>query len=311
MFGADILATTICQPADKVTGLAERSVWFPEGQDWYDVATGCMYKGGSEHTLLYTINENPYYVKAGAVIPMAGENISTLQEQHPELRLYVVPGLGDFSASVYEDDGQSMAYADEFAVTELSKSSVPGQVKLSVQPRKGSFKGICAGRTVSVVREGHHAPSAVMVNGKEVQYSRYAQYDRKQGKAVWGYDGYNMQVKIYLPESSADEAVEVVCTYADPDKMYITGKRGLVKRISAMTPEAKLKFAELKIADLQIPSEFMAVAQCGSFINEDPYNAAGYLDAVDVEAMISNINSWEKLSPYFKIKVSAQIVYEK
>ena len=311
MFGSDILATTICQPADKVTGLAERAVWFPEGCEWYDVSTGCMYKGGSEHTLLYTINENPYYVKAGAVIPMAGEDISTLQEQNPELRLYVVPGLGDFSTSVYEDDGQSMAYADEFAVTEMTKSSVPGEVKLAVLPRKGTFKGICPDRKISVVLEGHHAPSSVMVNGTKIQYSRYAQYDRKQGKAVWGYDGYNMQVKIYLPESSADEAVEVVCTYADPDKMYITGKKGIVKRISAMTAEAKLKFAELKIADFQIPSEFTSVAQCGSFINEDPYNAPGYLDAVDVESMISNINSWEKLSPDFKTKVSAQTVFEK
>ena len=311
MFGSDILATTICQPADKVTGLAERSMWFPEGYDWYDVSTGCMYRGGSVHNLLYTINENPYYVKAGAVIPMAGEDISTLQEQNPELRLFVVPGLGDFSTSVYEDDGQSMSYADQFAVTEMIKSSVPGEVKLTVQPRKGSFKGMCPGRKVSVVLEGHYAPSTVRVNGVELKYSRYAQYEQNNGIAVWGYDGFNMQVKIYLPESSADEAVEIVCTYSDPDKMYITGKKGLVKRISAMTPEAKLKFAELKIADFQIPSEFMLVAQCGSFINEDPYNAVGYLDALNVEAMIGNINSWEKLSPDFKTKVSAQTVFEK
>ena len=311
MFGSDILATTVCQPADKVTGLAERTMWFPEGCDWYDVSTGCMYRGGSVHNLLYTINENPYYVKAGAVIPMAGEDISTLQEQNPELRLFVVPGLGDFSTSVYEDDGQSMSYADQFAVTEMTKSSVPGEVKLTVQPRKGSFKGMCPGRKVSVVLEGHYAPSTVRVNGVELKYSRYAQYEQNNGIAVWGYDGFNMQVKIYLPESSADEAVEIVCTYSDPDKMYITGKKGLIKRISSMTPEAKLKFAELKIADFQIPSEFMLVAQCGSFINEDPYNAAGYLDALNVEAMIGNINSWEKLSPDFKTKVSAQTFFEK
>ena len=120
-----------------------------------------------------------------------------------------------------------------------------------------------------------------------------------------------MQVKIYLPESSADESVEIVCTYSDQDKMYITGKKGIVKRISAMTPEAKLKFAALKIADFQIPSEFMSVAQCGSFINEDPHNAAAYLDALNIEAMIANINSWENLNPDFKAKVAAQTVFEK
>ena len=312
MFGDDILATTVCQPADAVTGLAERTMWFPEGCDWYDVATGIMYKGGSEHTLLYTINENPYYVKAGAVIPMAGENINTLQVQDPELRLFVVPGFGESVAQIYEDDGATQSYGTEYAVTKVTKVADKGRVALTVTPREGSFKGMLADRKVSVVLEGHLAPKKVLVNGREVEYSRYAAYRTGGTEAVWGYDGYDFQVKIYLPLMPADQAVEIVCLFDESvENTLVQGQKGLVKRIMAITPEAKLKFAELKIKNFQIPSEFMSIAQCGSYVNEDPFNALKYTDAIDVKAMVDNFNVWEKLSADFKTKATAQTRFVK
>ena len=91
----------------------------------------------------------------------------------------------------------------------------------------------------------------------------------------------------------------------------MNGKKGLINRIMAMTPEAKLRFSELRISDFQLPLEFMNIAQCGSYITEDPFNAKTYLEAMDVKAMIDNVNSWEKLSPDFKLKVAAQSALEK
>ena len=78
-----------------------------------------------------------------------------------------------------------------------------------------------------------------------------------------------------------------------------------------LTPEAKLKFAALKIKDFQLPNEFMSIAQCGSCITEDPFNANKYLQAMDVNAMIDNLNSWERLSAEFKAKVIAQTSFSK
>ena len=312
MFGDDILATTVCRPVDAVTGLAERTMWFPEGTDWYDVSTGVMYKGGSEHTLLYTIAENPYFVKAGAVIPMAGPEIMTLQKQSPELRLFVVPGLGESSASVYEDDGQSQAYEAEYAVTKVTKKTVGNSLVLKVAPREGSFKGMLENRRVSVVLDGFCAPSAVKVNGKEVAYSRFASYEQEEGKLVWGYDGTQLQTTLWLEQMPASQEIEVEFSFADLGAaMVVDGKKGLINRITDMTPEAKLRFSALKIRDFQIPSEFMNIAQCGSYITEDPANAQSYLQAMDVQAMIDNVNSWEKLSADFKAKVAAQTLFEK
>ena len=77
-FGDDILATVLAEAADKVTGRTARELWFPAGNDWYDASTGKMYAGGTETTTHYTINENPFFVRAGAIIPMAAPTIASL-----------------------------------------------------------------------------------------------------------------------------------------------------------------------------------------------------------------------------------------
>lgn len=311
MFGDDILATTVCTPADKVTGLAERPMWFPEGTDWYDMATGIMYKGGTEHTLLYTIEENPYFVKAGAVIPMAGPQIMTLQKQSPELRLVVVPGHGESCAKVYEDDGSTQAYDTEYTVTEVTKMTTDTQVAVKVAPRRGSFEGMLPERKISVVLDGFYAPSKVTVNGTEVPYSRFAEYDSEEGKQVWGYEGTDLQVTVSLAQMPADEELEVVISYEGAPSVAPSGSKGLIRRFTAIAPETKLNFFALKIRDFQLPTEFQNVAQCGSFITEDPFNAAEYINAMDTKGMIDNINSWEKLSEDFKERIAAQTSFEK
>jgi alpha-glucosidase len=310
MFGDDILATTVCKPVDKVTGLAERTMWFPEGTDWYDMATGVMYKGGSEHTLLYTIDENPYYVKAGAVIPMAGQKIMTLQRQSPELRLVVVPGLGESSTKVYEDDGATQAYDTEYAITEVTKITTDNKVVVKVAPRKGAFDGMLPCRKVSVTLDGFYAPSKVTVNGSEVPYDRFASYEQEEGAQVWGYDGRQLQTNIWVEETPAEKELEIVISFDGLESVVApSGSKGLINRFTIMTPETKLSFFALKIRDFQLPSEFTSVAQCGSFITEKPFDAPVFIKAMDTKAMIENINSWEKLSPEFKAKVAAQTVF--
>jgi hypothetical protein len=286
-------------------------MWFPEGTDWYDMATGIMYKGGSEHTLLYTIDENPYYVKAGAVIPMAGEKIMTLQKQSPELRLVVVPGLGESSTKVYEDDGMTQSYDSEFTVTDITKVTTENQITVKISTRHGEFKGMLPNRKISVVLDGFYAPSKVTVNGAEIPYQRFASYQQETGAQVWGYDGSKIQTNIWLEESSADKELEVVISFEGNEAVVPSGSKGLITRFTTIAPETKLNFFALRIKDFQLPSEFTAVAQCGSFITESPYQAPEFIKAMDTKALIENINSWSKLSPDFKTKIAMQTTFEK
>ena len=129
---------------------------------------------------------------------------------------------------------------------------------------------------------------------------------------MWGYNGNQLQTTIWLAMAPADQELEIVCSFAGAAYAeLLNGKKGLINRVMTMTPEAKLKFAALKIKDFQLPSEFMTIAQCGSYITERPHEAARHLETMDVKAMIDNINSWEKLSPEFKAKVAAQTAFER
>lgn len=315
LFGNDILATVVCEPADSVTGLAKRVMWFPEGSDWYDVATGTLFKGGQVDTLRYTINENPYYIKAGAVIPMASDKIKSLQEKDNTLKLFVAPGDGESTASVYEDDGATQAYSTEYATTKVTKVSDASSLRLTIAPRQGNYRGIAPEHRVQVVLAGVFAPEKVTVNGVEVPYSRFAAHDAEvSGKdAVWGYEGADLSAVIFLPETLASEELVIECSfneYSASHRDLLNGKKGLMHRMMDITPETKLIFGKYVDAYMMLPDPFLALAQCASFINEDPQNVGEYFEKIDTAALIADFANYENIPADFVAKVKAQVGVE-
>ena len=312
LFGDDILATVVCEPADSVTGLAKRVMWFPEGSDWYDVATGTLFKGGQVDTLRYTINENPYYIKAGAVIPMASDKIKSLQEKDNTLKLFVAPGDGESTVSVYEDDGVTQAYTTEYATTNVRKVSDASSVRITVAPRQGSYRGIATERRVQVVLAGVFAPEKVTVNGVEVPYSRFAAHNAEVSRkdAVWGYEGADLSAVIYLPETLASEELVIECAfneYSASHRDLLNGKKGLMHRMMDITPETKLIFGKYVDAYMMLPDPFLALAQCASFINEDPQNVGEYLEKIDTVTLITDFANYKNIPADFVAKVKAQV----
>ena len=301
-FGNDILATVVCEPVDATTGLAPRKMWFPQGNDWYDVSTGRTYAGGTEATLYYTIRENPYFVKAGAVIPMASPAIGSLQERSNELYLFVAPGAGESEAKVYEDDGATQAYKSEYALTTIRKSSDARSLRLQVGAREGRYAGMAPDRRVRVVLEGIFCPKAVRVNGTELAYSRFAAHEQ----AGWGYDGNTLAATLYLPASAAGTALDIEVEYGDGDVAVLSGKKGLIGRALELIPEVKYMFATY-VSDRQLPKPFLNVAQCGSFITEFPAQAEDYLQAATPDETVTLMESYAKMPAPFKAKVKAQL----
>ena len=154
MFGDDILATVLCHPMDTLTKKTERDIWFPTGSDWYDMAQRKMYKGGSVKTLYYGINENPWYVRSGAIIPLAADGIQTLQGVESQLKIFIAPGYGKSTYVHYEDDGNSRSYEKEFALTEFHKNSTSSKCVFEVGPRIGQYDGISPERCYTLVLGG-------------------------------------------------------------------------------------------------------------------------------------------------------------
>ncbi len=302
-FGDDILATVLCEPADNATGLTARSLWFPAGSDWYDTATGKMYAGGTETTASYTINENPFFVRSGAIIPMAAPTITSLQESSNENWYLLVPGQGESKATLYEDDGVSQAYDSAFATTEVSRKASENGISITVAPRKGSYKGISPTRKVRIVLDGATAPSRVSVNGRSVPYSRFAAKDAAEGKEVWGYDGAELSVTIYVSETSASVQLNVEC---DSEFAFTEGQKAVLKRMRAITPEAKVVFAMAVSNHLQLTTELLRYAGTASYITEDPAGAEKYLKELSPESLRKDLSDY-KLPEDFSKKLLAQI----
>ncbi len=199
MFGDNILATAVCQPMDPETGLTEREMWFPAGNDWYDMAHRQMIKGGTVRKLYYAIDENAWFVKAGAIIPLAAEGIQNLQEVTNAWRIYVAPGAGKSTYTRYEDDGNSQAYDTEYATTRIVKSASAAKCSLTVEAREGAYKGMPADRQLSVVFGGlAKAPKGVTLNGDKLECS---------------YDSETKEATVVLPVLAADQAVNVTVVY--------------------------------------------------------------------------------------------------
>lgn len=286
-FGPDILATTVCEPADPLTGLAPRTMWFPEGDEWFDMATGRMYQGGTDAQLSYAVNENPWFVRSGAVIPLAGSSIASLQEASNELRLRVAPGMGEFTTSVYEDDGCSQAYPEDFCRTTVRKNTVPGLVTVDVEARQGSYAGAPATRKVGIELECAAMPSKVLLNGMELPFS---------------YDGFNLRVIAWAPESSAGEALHFEF---HTDFAFTNGERGLVCRMRDLNEAGKLQYAK-NTGNATVPFELMKFCQVGSIITAHPEKAAELISALDKEALKAEFAKYSKVPAEFADKVLNQ-----
>ena len=301
LFGEEILATAVCQPMDTQTGLSTREVWFPEGDDWYDMATGKIYKGGQTLSLQYTLNENPWYVKAGSILPLAGENISSLQEQSNELRIFIAPGDGQSEYLHYEDDGLSQAYCRDFATTKISKTSSSESCRVDIGAREGSFEGMEPTRRLSVLLEGVFFPSEVTVDGVSVPYTRFP--EDTPDKASWNYVGKDLAVVVTLPEAAADKAVTVECKYdvkalaqnagasEVPSAELLRGKKGLFHRMMDYTPVLKDVYNTCIDPYMILCRPFLKVAQCASYIDAKPEMMVSYLQNIDFKAIEEDLEN--------------------
>ncbi|MBQ9712598.1 MAG: DUF5110 domain-containing protein [Bacteroidales bacterium] len=303
-FGQDILATTVCAPVDKATGLAPRSIWFPEGYRWFDTATGTLHEGDTVEDLEYTIDENPYYVREGSIVVMASPEIGSLQETSSEYWIHIYPGEGDSETLLYEDDGKSQAYFTEYATTRIAKSSTEDSMSITIGGREGTFEDAPTDRTLRIVIESVLPPTEVIVNGKHIRYSRFP--SEEMGSSVWTYDGENLNAVIYLSEEKVWDRTGIDLFWdGEARPAEIEGKRGLIKRMMALTPEVKYNLAT-KARGKAIPKVFLDIAQCGSYLTEDPAGAIDHLLEMDVDGLNTKFSSFEGLEEDFLRKVKAQ-----
>jgi len=103
MFGPAFLVAPVTEQ-----GATSRLVYLPAGADWYDYWTNQRFKGGQTVSAAAPIETLPLFVRAGSIIPLGAEVVSTHQAQAiAKVRVY--PGA-DGNFTLFSDDGTSYAY---------------------------------------------------------------------------------------------------------------------------------------------------------------------------------------------------------
>ena len=303
MFGDDLLISAVVKPIDKVTGVAERDIWFPEGL-WYDMVSGKLIEGGKVETLSYTLAENPYFARAGAIIPMNPATVKSLQQPCNTLVLTFVPGA-DGELSLYEDDGVSKDYAENFATTKVVKQSAENSIRVVISAREGGYKGAADKRNYELRFPAQMPPVAVKVNGKEYPYKRYADVGE------WSYDGYTLAPIVYTELCDCDKDCVVEILFDEQLQQHqprLYGKQGIFNRCVQLTPEFKERYAVSYDPYPLLPDEYMNVSQSPNYIIEYPQRIVEWLDRYDksFETCIPALEGSGNVDAEFIQKLKAQ-----
>ena len=180
MFGNDILVAPVVAPV-AADGKTLRQVWLPEGK-WFDVCRNRLLDGNTTFTDAYTLNEIPYFYKAGTVI-VNNPPMMNLNERPDRLILKVVPG-GDGETTLYEDDGDSEGYKQgQFTTTQIIHQGS----ELTICPREGSFSGMPSQRAYTVEFLAVDRPASITINAQPI------------GSGAWLYDEASRMLTVFVP----------------------------------------------------------------------------------------------------------------
>lgn len=224
MFGDNILVSPITTPAGT-DSLSEQRTWLPKGV-WFDVAKNRLLNGNVTFTDKYTLDQYPYFFKAGSVIVNYPKQ-NTVQTTPDTIIVKCVPG-GNGTGSFYEDNGNDQKYVTDFARTSFTYQSGENSSTLTIGGREGSFAKMPTKRVYRVeILATETEPTSVTVDGKPVEYA----YDSNTRSAtvivpmedISKQKIIAVQAKFMDPITLQDEKKHVVVVSEDNPKLWITG----------------------------------------------------------------------------------------
>jgi len=123
MYGPAFLVAPVTEQ-----GATHRTVYLPAGSDWYNYWTNERLHGGQTIVAGAPIETLPLFVKAGSIIPLGSEVLSTVQPQTiASVRVY--PGA-DASFTIFQDDGKTYEYEKgASSITKLTWNNATHQLK--------------------------------------------------------------------------------------------------------------------------------------------------------------------------------------
>lgn len=187
-------------------GATEKEIYFPKGATFYDFYTREAYEGGSTVKLPVSLESIPLFLRDGAILPMAKNQLYNLTtEQVSDLIIYCVPdrdGVFDF----YDDDGATMAYEKGVYRNTHIKMHAGERTMLSFCST-GSYESSVKRMYIDMIHR-EKSPYFVQVDGKEMTHYLYAK-EYEAADEGWMYDMTKKSVQIKYPAISHDYEVLV------------------------------------------------------------------------------------------------------
>jgi alpha-glucosidase len=193
-------------------GATTASVKLPADATWIDYWTGQSYAGGTTAAVAAPLDQEPVFVKAGAIIPMGP--VEHYVGEHPAdpLTLAIYPA-GSTNYTLYEDDGISEGYlGGAYSTTKFSSDATGAHPVITIGAQataKYAYTGQLCSRTYILEIHGQAAaPTAVTRDGHAEPTLSAAAFDGGAQTEGWYYDSVAQTVWVeFLLSSAASTSV--------------------------------------------------------------------------------------------------------
>jgi alpha-glucosidase len=193
MLGPWLLVAPVLQPDASV-----RSVYLPAG-DWFEYRSGRRYVGPGMVEVPVILNSLPMLVRSGGIIPH--QNLLQWTDQAPVdlISIELYPDETESQFSLYEDDGISVAYAENgYLRTPITLQKTATGATLTWGPAEGAH--VPSARTVLFrVRRALGSVQAVEVNGAALPQASTHEELMASGGA-WYHDPTSMSLEVALAD---------------------------------------------------------------------------------------------------------------
>lgn len=182
-FGSELIAAPFTTSADPSTNHSRQVVWLPEG-DWFNFFSGEYHRGGGWHAIYGRLGDIPVFAKAGAIIPLSDDSTKNGADNPKSLEIKVFAGANN-SYTLYEDDGESLAYRQgDFSTTRFSQEWQPDTMTFHIYPTQGSSTHLPEKRSFCIVVIGIEEPDTIklLIDGQEVHPA--LEYDHNQSMLI-------------------------------------------------------------------------------------------------------------------------------
>ena len=263
-FGSELIAVPFTTPRNHDTRLSREIVWLPEG-DWFDFFTDQYYAGGGWYAIYGDLQRIPVFAKSGAIVPVGPSHVEGSVNLPETLTINIFPGA-DNTYTLYEDDGESLAYQEgEFALTRFNLAWQEDACNFTIEPVLGEKRLLSPNRIFKIIFHAFTAPEDIRakINDQEIDVLHH--YNKESHQLILKdivltpEDSLSIQVKSSKNLCcKADQRKETILNMLKSFKMNSYIKQALDLRVDHLLEDPRLL---LNFADRMADSHLLALVE--------------------------------------------------